>query len=66
LENQQQLQRPLGHTLPYQPEHRAEQLDYIEEVARNSPGVWLNSIHFAEHGHMHMSTLQRTFGRKAA
>jgi hypothetical protein len=34
-----------------QPEHRAEQLDYIEEVARNSPGVWLNSIHFAEHGH---------------
>jgi len=34
-----------------QPEHREEQLDYIEDVARHSPGVWLNSIHFAEHGH---------------
>lgn len=34
-----------------QPEHRAEQLDYMEETARKSPGVWLNSIHFAEHGH---------------
>ncbi len=34
-----------------QPEHRAEQLDYIEDVARHSPGVWLNSMHFAEHGH---------------
>ena len=34
-----------------QPEHREEQLDYIEDVARNSPGVWLNSIHFADHGH---------------
>ncbi len=34
-----------------QPEHRAEQLDYMEDVARKSPGVWLNSIHFAEHGH---------------
>ncbi len=34
-----------------QPEHRAEQLDYIEDVARNSQGVWLNSIHFAEHDH---------------
>ena len=34
-----------------QPEHRAEQLDYIEDVARHSQGVWLNSIHFAEHGH---------------
>jgi glycosyltransferase involved in cell wall biosynthesis len=34
-----------------QPEHRAEQLDYIEDVARHSPGVWLNSIHFADHGH---------------
>jgi hypothetical protein len=34
-----------------QPEHRAEQLDYIEDVARKSPGIWLNSIHFAEHGH---------------
>ncbi len=34
-----------------QPEHRAEQLDYMEDVAKKSPGVWLNSIHFAEHGH---------------
>jgi hypothetical protein len=34
-----------------QPEHRAEQLDYMEEVARKSPGIWLNSIHFADHGH---------------
>ncbi len=34
-----------------QPEHRAEQLDYMEDVARKSPGIWLNSIHFAEHGH---------------
>jgi hypothetical protein len=34
-----------------QPEHRAEQLDYMEETARKSQGVWLNSIHFAEHGH---------------
>ena len=34
-----------------QPEHRAEQLDYIEDVARKSEGIWLNSIHFADHGH---------------
>jgi hypothetical protein len=34
-----------------QPEHRAEQLDYIEDASRHSPGVWLNSIHFADHGH---------------
>jgi hypothetical protein len=34
-----------------QPEHRAEQLDYIEDVDRHSPGIWLNSIHFADHGH---------------
>ena len=34
-----------------QPEHRAEQLDYMEDVARKSQGVWLNSMHFAEHGH---------------
>jgi hypothetical protein len=34
-----------------QPEHRAEQLDYMEDVARKSQGVWLNSIHFAEHHH---------------
>lgn len=34
-----------------QPEHRAEQLKYIAEVDRQSPGVWLNSQYFAEHGH---------------
>ena len=34
-----------------QPEHRAEQLDYIEDVARHSPGIWTNSHHFADHGH---------------
>lgn len=34
-----------------QPEHRAEQLDYIADVDRHSPGVWLNSQYFADHGH---------------
>jgi glycosyltransferase involved in cell wall biosynthesis len=34
-----------------QPEHRAEQLNYIEDVNRHSPGVWLNSQYFADHGH---------------
>jgi hypothetical protein len=34
-----------------QPIHREEQLDYMEDVARKSQGIWLNSIHFAEHGH---------------
>jgi len=34
-----------------QPEHRAEQLDYIEEVDRHSMGVWLNSQYFADHSH---------------
>ena len=34
-----------------QPEHRAEQLDYIEDVDRHSQGVWLNSQYFADHGH---------------
>ncbi len=34
-----------------QPEHRAEQLDYIEDVARHSPGIWTNSHHFADHDH---------------
>jgi len=34
-----------------QPEHRAEQLDYIEDVDRHSLGVWLNSQYFADHGH---------------
>jgi glycosyltransferase involved in cell wall biosynthesis len=34
-----------------QPEHRAEQLDYIEDVDRHSLGVWLNSQYFADQGH---------------
>jgi hypothetical protein len=34
-----------------QPEHRAEQLDYIEDVDRHSLGVWLNSQYFADHSH---------------
>jgi len=34
-----------------QPDHRAEQLDYMEDVSKHSPGVWLNSMHFADHGH---------------
>ena len=34
-----------------QPEHRAEQLNYIAEVDGHSQGVWLNSQYFAEHGH---------------
>jgi glycosyltransferase involved in cell wall biosynthesis len=34
-----------------QPDHRAEQLDYIEDVDRHSLGVWLNSQYFADHGH---------------
>jgi hypothetical protein len=34
-----------------QPEHREEQLRYIEEVDRQSPGIWLNSQYFADHGH---------------
>lgn len=34
-----------------QPEHRAEQLDYMEDVDRQSMGVWPNSQYFAEHGH---------------
>ena len=34
-----------------QPEHRAEQLDYMEMVDNKSLGVWPNSQYFAEHGH---------------
>jgi hypothetical protein len=34
-----------------QPEHRAEQLDYIEDVDRHSKSIWLNSQYFADHGH---------------
>jgi hypothetical protein len=34
-----------------QPEYRAELLDYIESVDRQSKGIWLNSQYFADHGH---------------
>jgi len=34
-----------------QPQHRAEQLDYMETVDRQSLGVWPNSQYFAEQGH---------------
>jgi hypothetical protein len=34
-----------------QPEHRAEQLEYIAEIDRRSQGVWLNSQYFADQGH---------------
>ncbi len=34
-----------------QPQYREEQLKYIQEVDRISPGIWLNSQYFAEHGH---------------
>ena len=38
----------LCHTVP---EFREEMLNYIEDVDRRSQGVWLNSIHFADHGY---------------
>ncbi len=34
-----------------QPDHRAEQLSYMQELDQHSPGVWLNSQYFADHGH---------------
>ncbi|MCW4006860.1 MAG: hypothetical protein NWF04_09780 [Candidatus Bathyarchaeota archaeon] len=34
-----------------QPEHRAEQLEYIEMLDKKSLGVWPNSQYFADHGH---------------
>ena len=34
-----------------QPVHRAEQLQYIKGVSKNSLGVWLNSQYFADYGH---------------
>jgi hypothetical protein len=34
-----------------QPEHRKEQLEYMEDVDRHSMGVWPNSQYFADHGH---------------
>ena len=34
-----------------QPEHRAEQLNYMTDVDNHSLGVWLNSQYFAEQGH---------------
>jgi hypothetical protein len=34
-----------------QPQHRAEQLNYIADIDRQSSGIWLNSQYFADHGH---------------
>jgi hypothetical protein len=34
-----------------QPDHQAEQLNYMAEVDRHSLGVWPNSQYFADHGH---------------
>jgi hypothetical protein len=34
-----------------QPEHREEQLKYVADVDKQSPGVWLNNQYFADHGH---------------
>ncbi|MCW4003086.1 MAG: hypothetical protein NWE95_04140 [Candidatus Bathyarchaeota archaeon] len=34
-----------------QPQHREEQLEYIQEVSRQSQGIWLNSQYFADHDH---------------
>lgn len=34
-----------------QPQYREEQLEYISEVDRQSPGIWLNSQYFADHDH---------------
>jgi hypothetical protein len=36
---------------PTQPDYREEQLKYIAEVDRQSPGIWLNSQYFADHDH---------------
>jgi len=36
---------------PTQPEYREEQLRYIAEIDRQSPGIWLNSQYFADHSH---------------
>ncbi|MCL5949804.1 MAG: hypothetical protein M1490_04945 [Candidatus Bathyarchaeota archaeon] len=33
------------------PEYREEQLKYIADVDRQSPGIWLNSQYFADHDH---------------
>ena len=34
-----------------QPQHRAEQLDYISEVDQQSPGIWLTNQYFADQGY---------------
>ena len=34
-----------------QPEYREDQLKYIAEIDRRSPGIWLNSQYFADHSH---------------
>jgi hypothetical protein len=32
-------------------EYRESVLNFIEDTAKQVPGIWLNSIHFADHGH---------------
>jgi hypothetical protein len=46
-----------------QPEHRAEQLNYIAEVDAQSQGIWLNSQYFAEHGHCTCPRCQELWGK---
>ena len=49
---------------PTQPEYREEQLKYIADVDRQSPGVWLNSQYFADRGPLHMCPLPKSAGSK--
>jgi hypothetical protein len=46
-----------------QPEHRAEQLSYIANVDRYSPGVMLNSQYFADHGHCTCSRCKELYSK---
>ena len=46
-----------------QPEHRAEQLNYIAEVDSQSQGIWLNSEYFADHGHCTCPRCQELWGK---
>jgi hypothetical protein len=43
---------------PTQPNYREEQLKYIAELDRQSPGIWLNSQYFADHSHCTCSRCQ--------
>jgi glycosyltransferase involved in cell wall biosynthesis len=48
---------------PTQPAYREEQLRYIAEVDRQSPGVWLNSQYFADHSHCTCQRCQELYKR---